>query len=240
MTPEQFVTAYRAFGSIKGVARSSSAITYHAARKAYLEAKELGLIQDLRVGRKSNDDTVTPMPVVEGALKAMTTPAASLPERGKIKRYLCTTAQNNTHIHKKLWKNLIEFAKYMNAEILVSRFAYQRSGLNRGGDKAIWTRKFDERIVSSGKKETLYGADSYIWPEEIYDHLADERLELAPGLVWCGEWQKLPTAVNPLSGFQVYTGHKSSIFPHVKLWVGRRSSCMTSVTLLQTGSIRSR
>jgi len=36
-------------------------------------------------------------------------------------------------------------------------------------------------------------------------------------LVWCGESNTLPTAVNPLSGFESYTGRKSGIFPHTKV-----------------------
>ena len=220
MTPKQFVKAYKQSGSIKAVAKVHS-ISYYAARTAYLEAKEQGLIQALSVGRKSSDEVVTPQPKIEGTLRAKRTPTAKLPERGRVKRYLCTTAQNNTHIHEQLWENLTVFAEYLGAEILVSRFAYQKSGLNRGGDKAIWTHKFDERLEDP-KKETLYGSDRYVWAEQVYDHIADDRLELAPGLVWCGEWQRNPTTVNPLSGFQVYTGRKSGIFPHVKL-------CMESV-----------
>ena len=223
LTPRQFVKAYKRDGSIKAVAKVNS-ITYHGARMAYLGALEQGLIQPLRVGRKSNGEVITPVePKVEGTVRAKRTPTAKLPKKGQVKRYLCTSAQNNTHLHEELWENLLAFAEYSGAEILVSRFAYQRSGLNRGGDKALWTDKFDERLVKAGKKETLYGSDLYVWFDEIYDgYISDERIELAPGLVWCGEWQRSPTTVNPLSGFQVYTGRKSGIFPHVKL-------CMESV-----------
>lgn len=220
MTPKQFVKEYKKHGSIKAVARNLG-VTYRSVRAVYLEAREQGLIKALPVGRKPSDEVITPEPKIEGTLRAKATPTAKLPAKGKIKRYLCTTAQNNTHIHEQLWANLKAFAEYMGAEILVSRFAYQKSGLNRGGDKAIWTKKFDERLQDP-RKESLYGSDSYVWAKQIYDHLADERLELAPGLVWCGEWQRNPTTVNPLSGFQVYTGRKSGIFPHVKL-------CMESV-----------
>lgn len=225
MTPKQFVAAYKKDGSIKAVAKVRG-ITYHAARSAYLEAKELGLIQPLRVGRKANDEVVTPVePRIEGQRKAKQTPTRTLPKKGEVKRYLCTTAQNNTHLHKELYANLLAFAEHVGAELLISRFAYQRSGLNRGGDKAYWSTSYDDQRMEHGvgdKAETLYGSDRYVWPSEVYDHVSDERLELAPGLVWCGEWQRSPTTVNPLSGFQVYTGQKSGIFPHVKL-------CMESV-----------
>ncbi len=228
ITPKQFIKAYKRDGSIKAVSKVEC-ITYHEARMAYLEAKEQGLIQPLRVGRKSNDEVVMPVePRVTGQRKAKQTPMAKLPKKGKIKRYLCTSAQNNTYLHEELYTNLVAFAKHMGAEILMSRFAYQRSGLNRGGDKAEWAPTYkDQRISLSTEEthknpETLYGSDRYVWAKEVYSHVSDERLELAPGLVWCGEWQRSPTTVNPLSGFQVYTGQKSAIFPHVKL-------CMESV-----------
>lgn len=227
MTPMQFVTAYIRDGSIKAVSKRPG-MTYHSTRKVYLEAVELDLIKPLRVGRKANDELVTPAPRITGQRKAKQTPRAKLPKKGKVKRYLCTSAQNNTYLHDELYVNLLAFAKHVGAEILVSRFAYQRSGLNRGGDKAEWAPTYEDQRISLSpdethkNPETLYGSDRYVWAEEVYNHVSDERLELAPGLVWCGEWQRSPTTVNPLSGFQVYTGQKSAIFPHVKL-------CMESV-----------
>lgn len=229
MTPKQFVKAYKKDGSIKAVSKRPG-MTYHSARMAYLEAVELGLMQPLRVGRKTNDEVVKPVPEprIEGQLRAKRTPTAELPKPGEVKRYLLTCAQNNTYLHEDLFHNLEVFAEYVGAEILISRFAYQRSGLNRGGDKAYWAKDYDEQrmhlrsdqeLVAGEDDETekLYGSDRYVWPEEVYKYVADERLEIAPGLVWCGEWQRNPTTVNPLSGFQVYTGQKSGIFPHVKL-----------------------
>jgi len=222
MTPQEFVSAYKMDGSIKAVSKRPG-MTYHSARKAYLEAVFEGLMKPLRVGRKENNEVVAPVePHIEGQRKAKATPKAKLPKKGKIKRYLCTSAQNNTYLHDELYVNLQAFANYMDAEILISRFAYQRSGLNRGGDKAYWGTSYEDSRMEDPKKESLYGSDRYIWAPEVYEHIADRRMELAPGLVWCGEWQRSPTTVNPLSGFQVYTGQKSGIFPHVKL-------CMESV-----------
>jgi len=229
LTSHQFVRAYKRDGSIKAVSKTEG-MTYNAVRMVYLEAVEEGLIQRLRVGRKSNDEVVSPIPKprIQGQRKAKRTPTRALPKKGQIKRYLCTSAQNNTHLHDELYENLVAYAEYAGAEILISRFAYQRSGLNRGGDKAEWAPTYeDQRMNLSAadvekNPEKLYGSDRYVWAPEVYAHMSDERLELAPGLVWCGEWQRSPTTVNPLSGFQVYTGQKSGIFPHVKL-------CMESV-----------
>ncbi len=223
MTPKQFIKAYKRDGSIKAVSKTEG-MKYNAVRNVYLEAVEEGLIQPLRVGRKTADEVVTPLPPrITGQRKAKATPTRSLPKKGKVKTYFCTSAQNNTHLHDELYENLVAYAEHLGAEILVSRFAYQRSGLNRGGDKAYWAPTYEDQRMSltveeaAKNPETLYGSDRYVWAEEVYAHVSDERLELAPGLVWCGEWQRSPTTVNPLSGFQVYTGQKSGIFPHVKL-----------------------
>ena len=47
--------------------------------------------------------------------------------------------------------------------------------------------------------------------------ISDDRREVAPGLVWCGEANILPTAARPLSGLETFTGRSSGIFPHVKI-----------------------
>jgi hypothetical protein len=158
-------------------------------------------------GLEALDDTPAE-PVFHGTRKA---PRALTWQRGKIgeiKRYIITSAQNNTNLHTQLWENLEAFAEYHNAEILVGRYTYQKSGLNSGGDKADF--------MSGAKRETLYGADTIAWAPEIADYITDERVQLAPGLVWCGEWQRSPTTKRPLTGFETYTGRNSGIFPHSK------------------------
>ena len=82
MTPKQFVKAYKRHGSIKAVSKSER-MKYNAVRNVYLEAKELGLIQPLRVGRKANDEVVTPVePRIEGQRKAKHTPTRPMPKKG--------------------------------------------------------------------------------------------------------------------------------------------------------------
>ncbi len=114
MTPKQFVKAYKQDGSIKAVSKRPG-MTYHSTRMAYLEAVDQRLIQPLRVGRKTNDEVVAPEPRIEGQKKAKSTPKAKLPKKGEIKRYLCTSAQNNTYLHEELYANLMVFAEHMGA-----------------------------------------------------------------------------------------------------------------------------
>ena len=131
----------------------------------------------------------------------------TLPPHGKVKRYILTSAQNNTNVHKQLWENLIEFAKHMDAEVLVASYTYNKSTNPIGGKKP--------------KRKTSKESDNEPewWDMDVIPFFNDENVEIAPGLVWCGELQILPTAVHPLSGMESYTGRSSTIIPHPKFAV---------------------
>ena len=206
MTPKQFVKGYKKHGSIKAVSRNEG-ITWYMARKHYMEAVDAGLMDNLPVGRKSNDQVKNPEPVFTGETHVKKLREFKVPKTGEIKRYIFTSAQNNTKLHEGLWNNLLALAAYYDAELHISRYTYMKSGLGKKGDKALFTPT---------KDETLYGANVVAWPSVLDEYLNDERCEVAPGLVWCGEWQRLPTTKRPLSGYESYTGRKSGIFPHAK------------------------
>jgi hypothetical protein len=141
-------------------------------------------------------------PLVAGKLKGVVMASGILPAKGLIKRYLLTSAQNNTAINKKVWANFLALAEHYNAEIMVGTYSYNQNhfgslAVKRGKDKAV--------------EHTLWFAP------EIVDYICDKRVELGTGLVWCGEMNILPTAVDPLSGLETYSHRKSAIFPHAKL-----------------------
>jgi len=102
---------------------------------------------------------------------------------GKVKRWLLTCAQNDTLLHRPTWTNLLALAKHYDAEIMVSRFVYDKSVHNESakpGDK------------SSREDRT--------WAAGIEPYGVDERRTLAKGLEWCGELQILPLTVSgPMS-----------------------------------------
>lgn len=141
----------------------------------------------------------------EGERRIRKRPAFSLPNKGKVKRYLLTCAQNNTKLHDQLWSNLSRFAAHIDAPLFVATFTYSKATLGSKGAKRKTAKEQDN--------------DREWWDERINDHILDESVELAPGLVWCGELQILPTAVNPISGMESYTGRSSSIIPHTKFAV---------------------
>lgn len=136
--------------------------------------------------------------------------AMALPEPGQVKRYLLTCAQSNTYLNENVWATLQQAKKYFQADLLVSRFTYNKNAYLRRGNLQK-PGDFTENEAIPGET-----ADGSWYDPRIIPHVSDSRLELAPGLVFAGEMNILPTAVRPLSSLETYTGRKSSIIPHVK------------------------
>ena len=107
--------------------------------------------------------------------------------------FIFTSAQNNTHIHPTFWQSLLQCAKHRDAQIIVGTYKYNLSGFQNTESDDIW---FDPKIR---------------------DYIIDSPLQVADDLVWCGELNILPTAVNPISGLNNYTGKDSCIIPHAKV-----------------------
>lgn len=128
-----------------------------------------------------------------------------LPQPGEVKRYFFTSAQSNTHLFVQCWNNIRALVEdHYGGEIYVGRFTYNKSGIGARGQKKT------SREQGRGDHHDEW------WDSALEGYFCDERVEVAPGLVWCGELQILPTAVNPLSGFESYTGRDSAILPHTK------------------------
>lgn len=136
-----------------------------------------------------------------GRIHAIQRPEWPLPPKGKVARYIFTCAQSNTKLHEEVWASLNALADHYGASIHVSTFTYDVGA-------------YGVKSVKRGKVKLSDGEPWY--DERIMPHILDESVCVAPGLVWCGEMNILPTAVRPLSGFEAYTGRKSGIFPHPK------------------------
>lgn len=109
------------------------------------------------------------------------------------KRYVFTSAQNNTFVHEGFLASLHTYCSYNDAELVVSSFQYNKNGFQKGACGEVW---YDSRIK---------------------EFLCDRPMQVAEGLVYCGELSIIPTAVTPLSGLYNYTGADSAIVPHAKL-----------------------
>jgi hypothetical protein len=182
-------------GGIRAAARNSK-LSYGALQERYKRAQTFGLDQP-------GEEVIDIGPVVRGRVHALPRSEWPVPEKGKVARYIFTCAQNNTHLHEGTWQNLLALANHYEATIHVSTFTY---------DKASYGKK----SVKKGTKKTGEDSEDLWYDDRLTDYLLDKSVIVAPGLIWCGEMNILPTAVRPLSGFESYTGRASGIFPHVK------------------------
>ena len=95
----------------------------------------------------------------------------SLPIKGSVKRFILTSAQNNTFVHNDFWSNLIAMAAHYDAQIMVGTFTYNQNN-------------FGKLAVKQGTKKAY---ETELWYDpKIVPFTSDKKIELAPGLVWCG------------------------------------------------------
>lgn len=133
--------------------------------------------------------------------EVLATPARRLEgQAGQVRRYVLTCAQNNTKVHPEFWGNLEALAGHYGAEIMVARIRYNHNAAQVGQEKV--NRAADDSLWYDSKLEPF---------------LADERLEICPGLIWAGDMNIIPTATNPLSGLDSFTGSDSCVFPHPQI-----------------------
>lgn len=107
--------------------------------------------------------------------------------------FVLTSAQNNTYVHDKWLKSLETYCEHNDAKLIVGGFTYDLSGRQVSQKDDVW---YDPKITK---------------------YMIDESMQIAKGLVWCGELNILPTAKDPLSGLDNHTNHDCSIVPHAKL-----------------------
>ena len=167
-----------------------------AAVEAYIQAGTIRgaarlLGKDPRTIREHIQKAGIKKPVTSGEVE-YSDPKVIKPRRGG-RVFILTCAQNNTPVHEPFLENLVSLAGYRSAELLVAKVIYNHHAYLRDGDGEIW---YDPKIA------TFPG---------------DRNIEIAPDLIWNGEVNILPTAVNPLSGLDVFNGPKSGIFPHTKI-----------------------
>lgn len=194
-----------AYGSLRKIWRYhfKKKVGYTSLRRAFRRAVDLGLIDEnaLPDKNRTRDDVKN-----YGQVHELPT-VRFMHREGKAARYLLTCAQNNTSLHRGFWENLLALSQHYQAEIHVSRYVYLTSSIASVLDKNVAFNALKEKP----EKEDIW------WDSRLDPYLSDNRMELAPTLIWCGEMNILPTAVNPMSGLEVYTGRKSSVFPHAKI-----------------------
>ena len=117
----------------------------------------------------------------------------ALPDLGGVRYFILTAAQDDTPVVDEFWQNLLAYKEHLGAELYVGGFTYQK-GL------------FEDHSVAAGS-----------FAEAVVPHLHPEIVELAPRCVWYGKANILPTATDPLTGWDTQTRDAWAIFPHAKI-----------------------
>lgn len=166
-----------------------------------ITAKELNLSRGTIYHHLKKEGIDRTKKLVDGSTSEIEPVPFKLPKKAQVKRFILTCAQNNTHVNRPVWDNLLALAEHYNAQVMVGTFTYNQNAYGK----------------MSVKRGTVKGQDTDLWYDPVVEkYIVDERHALAASLQWCGEMNILPTAVNPLGGFETYTGRASSIFPQVK------------------------
>lgn len=215
------VDAYMAAGGNKSEAARARGMNRHTYRERLEMAQT---ILGVQLGK-----------VVDGRVDYVRAEKRPLPPKGCVARYILTSAQNNTHPHEAGLKNLLAYGNWTKTvkrgntfELIVGTFSY---AIDAFGAKAV--KRGTYRSDRGAKKEELW------YSPQLVPYICDESIELAPALVWCGEMNILPTAVNPLTGLDAYNGRASNIVPHVKQTLLSVASLADEATKLNysTGTI---
>ena len=144
-------------------------------------------------------DDVADEPAPPGVIES----AAARRATTDCKTFVFTCAQANTKVHSEFLQSLEAFCEHNDADLHIAQFTYNKA---KHGKKSI-------------KPGTDQGGDTdAVWFDPaISTYVSDHSIQIAPGLVWCGELNILPTMKFPLSQFKTYTRHDSAIIPHAKM-----------------------
>ena len=128
--------------------------------------------------------------------------------------FAVATAYNNTIIDERLVASLLVCAQYNRGEFMVCKSIY---------NKAAWAQMAGMQTQENLETEKHSEDDDELWYDpRLAPYFVTQPTMLGPRLLLCAELRGIvPTAVDPLSGFESYTRHLSGIIPHAK--AGMRS-----------------
>jgi len=128
-------------------------------------------------------------PVSAGAMRV------NVPDTLHGSRFVFTSAQNNTDVHTRFLKSLESYCDINNAQLLIGKFVYNKNGFQNG----------------------VMDDNEIYYDNKLNKYFNTEKINVCEGLTWCGDLNILPTAKNPLTGFETYTGKNWGIVPHAKI-----------------------
>lgn len=111
------------------------------------------------------------------------------------KRLLITSAQNATPIDARFFRALLRACEHLDAQLVVVPIRYKNP-------TSVWVDK---------------DAAQDWWASELVPYLCNERKVLNRNLTLLGDVKTVPTAEQPLSGFETMTHGESAILGHPRL-----------------------
>ncbi len=178
------------------LAAAVQALAMAQAQQSALLTRLLGGDAEIQVPKKAKE---VKAPEEERPLEGGTlVPPEQRIRRSKRTGFVLIAAQNNSYVHTSFLGSLLNFCALQDAELMVGCLAYNKKG---------WAQP--HRVTKHDK--SLWYADA------LQPYLVNEPVRLADDLIWCGNLDISPTAVDPLSGFDSYTQASSGIVPHTKL-----------------------
>ena len=140
------------------------------------------------------------------------------PEHLKGRRFVITSAQNNTYVHEGFVRALESYCEKNGAQLVVSKFSYnanqyrsQNPAAEVDSPELLDNR---EKVAHSEIPEASKVKHQWFDPRIEQYYVEKQRFQVADGLQFCSETNILPTQVNPFAGYENYTRGQSGIFPH--------------------------
>jgi hypothetical protein len=123
-------------------------------------------------------------------------PKPRAPGQG-VRYFFLGAGQDGSEVHHGFMDNMEAYAAWLgDSETMISGSTYNK------------------QLFESHDKND---ADKHWWHPRIMKYWTQDQVEIGDGLLFCGEMNTLPTATNPLSGFETYTRDKWGVFPHAKV-----------------------
>lgn len=115
------------------------------------------------------------------------TPPVDIVKDHKNRKWVITTAINDSSTNDAFLETLLAYCDYNKAELLIVPIKYKNN------------------------------CDEYTWDEELDDFYIDENINLTRDLTLFAGVPISPTAANPLTSFEILSRGKSAIIPHPQL-----------------------
>lgn len=187
----QYRAAYESKASLEQFAASINIKPSSVVRKIYRIRQETGLKLPILESREGEvDEGINWRQSVEDASYQLVDWSSESPER-----LVIISAQNATPVFKPFLRSLLKYCERMTARLVVLPYRYKNP-------TSIWKQE--------DKSEEW-------WDKSIEPYIVHDYVQVCPSLRLMGHIKIQPTASNPLSGFDTYTGSDSAIFAHPKV-----------------------